>query len=335
MPTIKDVAKLARVSYSTVSNVITNSRPVSSKARAGVEAAIKQLNYLPSGVARSLRHRTTSTIGLLISNSTNPFFSELARGIEDACYRNSYSVILCNSEDDPIRQETYLRVLMERRIDGLIVGSTGHDPLLTEMLKSVHFPVVLVDRPLPELSVATVQTDHERGGYLAAKHLLDLGHRAIGFIGGPLKQSPSAERLRGFLSGLREQKIKIPPSWIVEADFSVQGGYRVAHRLMGARRPTAIFAGNDMTAIGVLSFASEKKIRVPEELSVLGFDGIELGRYFKPALTTIDQSIQRLGEIAAATLIRSMLEDRTGRLPQTHSIEPKLLIRGSTGPAPF
>jgi LacI family transcriptional regulator, galactose operon repressor len=335
MPTIKDVAKLARVSYSTVSNVLTNSRPVSSKARAGVEAAIKQLNYLPSGVARSLRHRTTSTIGLLISNITNPFFAELARGIENACYRNSYSVVLCNSEDDPIREETYLRVLMERRIDGLIVGSTGDDPALSEMLKSVHCPVLLVDRPLPELRGATVQTDHERGGYLAAKHLLDLGHRAIGFIGGPLKQSPSAERLRGFLLGLREQKIKIPPGWIVEADFSVQGGYRVAHRLMGARRPTAIFAGNDMTAIGVLSFASEKKIRVPDELSVVGFDGIELGRYIKPALTTIDQSIQRLGEIAAAALIRSMLDDRAGRVPETHSIEPKLLIRGSTGPAPI
>ena len=335
MPTIKDVAKLARVSYSTVSNVITNSRPVSSKARAGVEAAIKQLNYLPSGVARSLRHRTTSTIGLLISNITNPFFAELARGIENACYRNSYSVILCNSEDDPIREETYLRVLMERRIDGLIVGSTGDDPALSEMLKNVHCPVLLVDRPLPELRGATVQTDHERGGYLAAKHLLDLGHRAIGFIGGPLKQSPSAERLRGFLLGLREQKIKIPRGWIVEADFSVQGGYRVAHRLMGARRPTAIFAGNDMTAIGVLSFASEKKIRVPDELSVVGFDGIELGRYIKPALTTIDQSIQRLGEIAAAALIRSMLDDRAGRVPETHSIEPKLLIRGSTGPAPI
>jgi len=335
MPTIKDVAKLARVSYSTVSNVLTNSRPVSSKARAGVEAAIKQLNYLPSGVARSLRHRTTSTICLLISNITNPFFAELARGIENACYRNSYSVILCNSEDDPIREETYLRVLMERRIDGLIVGSTGDDPTLAEMLKSVHCPVLLVDRPLPELRGATVQTDHERGGYLAAKHLWDLGHRAIGFIGGPLKQSPSAERLRGFLLGLREQKIKIPRGWIVEADFSVQGGYRVAHRLMGARRPTAIFAGNDMTAIGVLSFASEKKIRVPDELSVVGFDGIELGRYIKPALTTIDQSIQRLGEIAAAALIRSMLDDRAGRVPETHSIEPKLLIRGSTGPAPI
>jgi len=334
MPTIKDVAKLARVSFATVSHVINNSRPVSSKARAGVEAAIKQLNYLPSGVARSLRHRTTSTIGLLISNSTNPFFAELARGIEDACYRNSYSVFLCNSDDDPIRQETYLRVLMERRIDGLIVGSTGHDPILAEMLKSVHFPVLLVDRPLPELSIATVQTDHERGGYLAAKHLMELGHRAIGFIGGPLQWSPSAERLKGFLSGLREKKIKIPPKWIVEADFSVQGGYRVAHRLMGAHRPTAIFAGNDMTAIGVLSFASEKKIRVPDELSVLGFDGIELGRYFQPALTTIDQSIQRLGEIAAATLIRSMLEDRAGRPPEMHSIEPKLLIRGSTGPVP-
>ena len=333
MATIKDVAALARVSYTTVSHVINNSRPVSKKARTGVEAAIRELNYLPSAVARSLRQRATSTIGLLISNNTNPFFSELARGIEDACYRNGYSVILCNSDDDPIRQEAYLRVLMERRIDGLIVGSTGHDPILASMLKGARVPLLIIDRPMPEVSADIVQADHERGGYLAAKHLIDLGHQAIGFIGGPIHSSPTAERLKGFLSALREARIKIPRTWIAEADFTSEGGYQAAIRLMKTHRPTAIFAGNDLSAIGALRFAAEKKIRVPEELSVIGFDGIELGRYIHPALTTIDQSIRRLGEIAAATLIRAMSRE-TGHPPENHSVEPKLLIRESTGPAP-
>jgi LacI family transcriptional regulator len=172
MATIKDVAALAGVSYTTVSHVINNSRPVSDHARSEVADAIRKLSYVPSAIARSLKHRATATIGLLISNNTNPFFSELARGIEDACYQNGYSVILCNSDDDPKREQTYLRVLLERRIDGLIISSTGEDRNLAKQLSNIGIPFVVVDRPIPGLKANLVQIDHLNGGYLATKHLL-------------------------------------------------------------------------------------------------------------------------------------------------------------------
>jgi LacI family transcriptional regulator len=332
MPTIKDVAALAGVSYTTVSHVINNSRPVSQEARVRVEAAIEKLNYLPSTVARSLRHNVTSTIGLLISNSTNPFFSELARGIEDTCYRNSYSVILCNSDDDPLRQETYLRVLLQRRIDGLIVGSTGHDPFLASRLREAGIPVVIVDRPLPELDADVVLSDHYLGGRLAAQYLIEQGHRLIAFIGGPLDSSPTIERLDGFQSELQKSGIQLHS--VLEADFTTEGGYKAARRLLKALRPTALFAGNDMIAIGALRYAAEQGIRVPDKLSLIGFDGIELGRYVHPALTTIDQSIRELGEIATATLIRVMAAD-TKPACKHHLLQPRLLIRESVGPGPL
>jgi LacI family transcriptional regulator len=332
MPTIKDVAALAGVSYTTVSHVINNSRPVSQTARIRVQAAIEKLKYVPSAVARSLRHNATSTIGLLISNNTNPFFSELARGIEDACYRNSYSVLLCNSDDDPVRQEAYLKVMLQRRIDGLIVSSTGHDPFLAARLREAGIPVVIVDRPLPELDADVVLSDHHLGGQLAARHLIEQGHRVIAFIGGPLDSSPTIERLDGFQSVLQESGLHLHS--VLESDFTTEGGYKAARRLLRTLHPSAVFAGNDLIAIGALRYVREQNIRVPEKLSIIGFDGIELGRYVHPAITTIDQRIRELGEMAAATLIRVMAKD-PGSANKHHILKPKLLLRESTGPGPI
>ncbi len=167
MSTIKDVAALAGVSYTTVSHVINKTRPVSDKVRGEVEAAIRRLNYVPSAVARSLKQQSTSTIGLLVSNSSNPFFAELAQGIEDICYRAGYTVILCNSDDQPERQQTYLRVLLEKRIDGLIICSAGDDLGLAEHLREAKMPVIIVDRAVKGVTSDLVQIDHFKGGYLA------------------------------------------------------------------------------------------------------------------------------------------------------------------------
>src|SRR5215475_7276160 len=185
MPTIKDVARLAGVSYTTVSHVINKSRPVSEKVRNDVEAAIRTLNYVPSAVARSLKHQETHTIGLLVSNSTNPFFAELARGIEDTCYRAGFCVVLCNSDDDPERQQTYLRVLLEKRIDGLIICSAGDDLGLAEHVREAQVPIIIVDRAVKGVTADLVQVDHLKGGYLATRHLLELKHKSIGCIAGP------------------------------------------------------------------------------------------------------------------------------------------------------
>jgi LacI family transcriptional regulator len=185
MATIKDVAARAGVSHTTVSHVVNKTKRVSDHVRNDVEAAIRELGYVPNNVARSLKQRTTQTIGLLISNSTNPFFAELACGIEDACYRRGYSVVLCNSEDDPKREQAYLRVLLEKRVDGLIIGSTGENNTFANQLQQLRVPLMIIDRPIPGVHSNLVQVDHEQGGYLATKHLLELGHREIGCIAGP------------------------------------------------------------------------------------------------------------------------------------------------------
>ena len=330
MPTIKDVAALAGVSYTTVSHVINKSRPVSEKVRGNVEAAIRRLNYVPSAVARSLRHQATSTIGLLVSNSTNPFFAELARGIEDTCYRAGYSVILCNSDDDPERQQTYLRVLLEKRIDGLIICSAGDDLGLAEHLRDAQVPIIIVDRAIKGLTADLVQIDHLKGAYIATRHLLELRHKAIGCIAGPPSAVVSAERLDGYHKALAEAGAPFRAEWVVEGDFTAEGGYRAARKLLKKPEITAVFASNDLMGIGLLRFAAEHGIRIPSQLSVIGFDGIELTKYFYPSLTTVGQSIRKQGEIAAGALIERMRKGGEGRFRRI-VINPELSIRESTG----
>jgi LacI family transcriptional regulator, galactose operon repressor len=331
MATIKDVAALAGVSYTTVSHVINNSRPVSDRARSEVEAAIRTLSYVPSAIARSLKHRATSTIGLLISNSTNPFFSELARGIEDACYQNGYSVILCNSDDDPKRQQTYLRVLLERRIDGLIISSTGEDRNLANQLSNIGIPFVVVDRPIPGLKANLVQIDHLKGGYLATKYLVGLGHRLIGCIAGPYSAAVSLERVEGYRRALKKAGIPYTANYVVESDFTCEGGYRAGSKLLKNRDLTAVFASNDLMAIGLLRLTRELGLAVPRQLSIVGFDDIELCRYVHPALTTVGHSIQHQGELTARTLIELINRGGNAKVRRI-ALAPTLVVRDSAEP---
>ena len=228
MATIKDVAAMAGVSFTTVSHVVNNTRPVSADVRAKVERAIAQLNYVPSAVARSLKARSTATIGLVVPNSTNPYFAELARGIEDGCARQGFCMFFCNSDDDPAKQRNYLRILQEKRIDGLIIASAGDDAVLASSLTDTREPLVVVDRNIEGLAADLVQIDHERGAYLATRHLLELGHVRIGCITGPVATAVSAMRVHGFIRAMTERGIDIEPSAIVESDFSGEGGQEAA-----------------------------------------------------------------------------------------------------------
>ncbi|MEI7298100.1 MULTISPECIES: LacI family DNA-binding transcriptional regulator [Paraburkholderia] len=335
MATIKDVAAVAGVSFTTVSHVVNNSRPVSADVRAKVERAIRELNYVPSAVARSLKARSTATIGLVVPNGTNPYFAELARGVEDGCAKKGYCVFFCNSDDDPVKQRNYLRVLQEKRIDGLIVASAGDDAVLAATLGDTREPIVVVDRNIEGLNADLVQIDHERGAWLATRHLIELGHANIGCITGPITTAVSAMRMHGFLRAMAERGIEIAPGAIVEADFSGAGGYRAAAQLFDTVRPSAIFAGNDMMGIGALRAAAERGLRVPADCSIIGFDDIELGNFTWPALSTVGQPVRALGEMAALTLI-----ERIGGEPRARDgvsvlrrvIAPELMPRESTAP---
>lgn len=329
MATIKDVAAMAGVSFTTVSHVVNNTRPVSADVRAKVERAINQLNYVPSAVARSLKARSTATIGLVVPNSTNPYFAELARGVEDGCAREGYCMFFCNSDDDPRKQRNYLRTLQEKRTDGLIVASAGEDAVLAASLADMREPLVIVDRNIEGLSADLVQIDHERGAYLATKHLLELGHVRIGCIAGSVTTAVSAMRVHGFIRAMAERGIEIEPSAIAEGDFTGAGGQEAAGRLFDTVRPTAIFACNDMMGIGALRVAAERGIRVPQHCSIIGFDDIELSSYTYPALSTVGQSVRALGEAAAHMLIERIGGAVSGP-PRRRVITPRLILREST-----
>ncbi|MET0126591.1 MAG: LacI family DNA-binding transcriptional regulator [Pseudomonas caspiana] len=331
MATIKDVAALAGISYTTVSHVLNKSRPVSDEVRIKVEAAIQQLDYVPSAVARSLKAKSTSTIGLLIPNGVNPYFAELARGIEDYCERNGFCVILCNCDDNADKQRGYLRVLLEKRVDGLIVSSVGGDPGLDGGLAGVRTPMVVVDRELEGIDADLVRIDHELGGYLATRHLLGLGHRHIACIRGPSQTSVARLRFRGYELAMAQAGIHVEPHWIIESDYTSPGGYQAAVGLLSGPPPTAIFAGNDMIGIGVLRAAAERGIQVPRDLSVVGFDDIEMSRYVYPALTTVGQSIVELGESAAQMLLRRISGAFEGATEQ-RVVTPSIVLRESTAP---
>jgi LacI family transcriptional regulator len=331
MATIKDVAALAGISYTTVSHVVNRTRPVSEEVRIKVEAAIAQLDYVPSAVARSLKARATATIGLLIPNGINPYFAELARGIEDYCERNGFCVILCNSDDNPDKQRSYLRVLLEKRVDGLIVSSVGGDNGLVEGLAGVRTPMVIVDRDLEHISADLVRIDHELGGYLATSHLLGLGHRHIACICGPAETSVARMRLAGYQRAMSEAGVDVPATWVVESDFTSPSGYSAAVRLLDHDRPTAIFAANDMVGFGVLRAAAERNIRVPADMSVIGFDDIQMSRYVYPALTTVGQSILALGERAAEVLLRRIAAPAATPIEQL-IVAPSIVLRESTAP---
>ena len=333
MSTIKHVAARAGVSFTTVSHVLNGTRRVSDSARERVERAVAEMGYAPSAVARALRMSETGIIGVLVPNITNPFFAELTRGIEDCCRRTDYSVFLCNSDDDPERQSRYLQILLERRVDGLLLAAAaGEASVLANRLAATRVPTVVVDRAIPGLAADLVRVDHEAGAWQAVQHLLGLGHRAIACLSGPSEFAVSRARVAGWRLGLAEAGITPAPGWLLEGDFSAPAGHALARQLLALGGVTAIFASNDLLAIGALRAAAELGVAVPAALSVIGLDGIDLGGYAYPALTTVGHPIRAMGETAAGVLIERIA---TGPAGCREVVLPaQLLMRESTGPVP-
>jgi len=330
MATIKQVAQVAGVSFTTVSHVLNNTRPVSDEARAAVLAAVEQLHYVPSALARALKCRSTGTIGLIIPNNTNPYFSEVARGIEDSCYAAGYSVILCNSDDDPVKQREYLNVLLTKRCDGLILSALADRD--GELLHKMKVPAVLLDRAPSDLSLDAVAVDNRAGGLLAARHLLELGRRRIACIAGPQEVGISNERIDGVRGALHDAGVAFDAALCRHSDFSSAGGYVAALALLALpaeQRPDALFCCNDLMAFGALRAAAELGIAVPVQLAVVGFDDIDLASFVHPPLTSVAQNTRELGHITAACLLARIADPALPR--QQRSVAPVLHVRGSSG----
>jgi LacI family transcriptional regulator len=330
--TIKQVAARAGVSFTTVSHVVNRTRPVSDSARVRVEAAIAELGFYPSAVARALKMSQTRIVGVIVPNITNPFFSELMRGIEDVCERNNYSVFLCNGDDDQVRQGRSLDTLLERRVDGLLLATpTGPGAPLARRLAAARLKTVVVDRSVPGLAADRVRINHPAGSRLAVEHLLALGHRRIACLAGPSSFAVSRARVMGWRKALERAGIKPEPHWLLEGDFRAADGHALTCKLLAQREVTAIFASNDLLAIGALRAAAEQGWPVPKRLSVIGFDGIEMGAFTYPPLTTVGYSIRAIGETAATVLIDRIAGRRTEDCDIV--VAPELIVRESTGPA--
>lgn len=329
MPTIREVASRAGVSPTTVSHVINNTRFVSADARQRVLDAMAELNYRPNVLARSLRRGETRTLGLILPDSANPFFAEIARAIEDTAFRNGYNVILGNSENELTKEQVYVDVLVNKQVDGLIFVATGdHSPSL-EQLVNDGLPVVVVDRRLSDLEVDTVLTDNLQGGLTATRYLLDLGHRRIACITGPSNLTPSAERVIGYRQALEERSLPVDETLIRKGDFHPHSGYLAVSQLLHTEpRPTAFFICNDMMAIGALRALAEARLQVPQDCSLLGFDDIELASYVTPPLTTIRQDKNAMAEAAVQLLLERIAEPS---LPaRTRILPTRLVERQST-----
>ncbi|MCV2360843.1 LacI family transcriptional regulator [Paucibacter sp. TC2R-5] len=337
MSTIKDVAILAGVSFTTVSHVLNDTRPVSADARRRVLAAVDEIGYLPSAVARSLRKSETKIIGVLVPNVQNPFFAELVCGVEECCRLAGYSVFLCNSDNDPKRQQQYMRTLLEKRVDGLLLSSAGDDEALARIFKLASVPSVTVDRLVAGARADRVSVDNSQGASNAVKHLIDLGHRRIACISGPAEFEVARERVEGWRHALREAGIEVDEALVTASDFSSPGGYEAARRILRAQADrassnpvTAIFASNDMMAIGALRAATELGLKLPQQLSIVGFDDIELSRYVFPALTTVGCGVRRLGAEAGRVLI-ARIENPAAAIKDV-LLTPRLVLRESTAP---
>ena len=330
MASIKDVALRAQVSTTTVSHVVNHTRFVSDKVRAEVEAAIRELGYVPSAVARSLKSNTTKTIGMLIPNCSNPYFAEIVRSVEDHCFGAGYTLILCNTDDDPHRQGAYLQVLSEKRIDGMIIISTGEDKDLLRLLQGLPIPTVLLDREIEEVNCDLVETAHMQGGMMATEHLLGLGHRRIACLAGPADLNSSAQRIEGWRKALTDAGLATEMGDLLwHSDFSSQGGFTTMQSILASRpAPSAVFVCNDLMCIGALSAAHQAGVRVPQDLSLIGFDDIELAKFTSPTLTTIAQPKHRIG-VAAVDMVLERIQD--GRVQARQVIlQPELIVRNST-----
>lgn len=330
MATMKDVARLAGVSTSTVSHVINKDRFVSAAITDKVDAAIKSLNYAPSALARSLKLNQTRTIGMLITASSNPFYSELVRGVERSCFERGYSLVLCNTEGDEQRMNQNLETLMQKRVDGLLLLCTEtHQPSQAIMQRYPSVPTVMMDWAPFDGDSDLIQDNSLLGGYLATQHLIDRGYTRIGCLTGPLDKTPARLRLEGYRKAMRRAALSVPEGYEITGDFEFGGGFAAMQQLLAhPSPPDAVFAGNDAMAVGAYQALYQAGKRIPDDMAIVGYDDIELARYMTPPLTTIHQPKDELGELAIDVLIHRMAQP--DQQQQRVQLTPELMVRGST-----
>ena len=332
--TIADVARRARVSTATVSRVLSGRMAARPETRARVLAAARDLDYRPSGIARSLKLRHTQTLGLIVTDIENPFFPQLVRAVEDAARSHGHALLLCNAVDDPEREAAYLDLLVDRRVDGVVIAARSLGARHVEWLKRTTLPVVLVNAPAPPgVELPSISSNNVAGGRLAARHLLGLGHRRIGVLSVGKRNPDAAERLAGVRSAMRAAGAGATVAVTRAAGAGVADGETAMLELLrDAPNVTAVVAYNDLMAIGAMRAVRASGRRVPDDLSVVGFDDVEVAAYVDPPLTTIRQSTSEMGRWAVERLAERLLNATNGALPERVVLPVRLEVRASTAP---
>jgi DNA-binding LacI/PurR family transcriptional regulator len=333
---IRAVAKRARVSTATVSRTINGSDKVSPKTAARVLRAVEDLNFYPDTNARALGTGRSRLYGLIISDITNPFFPELVKAFEDIAVEHGQEVMIANTNYEPARMESCVTRMLQRKVDGVAIMTSEMDDRLIEVFSRRHVPLVFMDAGVPGTGVSSVRIDYHAGVAQAMDHLIELGHKRIAFISGPLRLASARTRFHAFTEVLERSRLKGNPDMIQEGNHRVDGGHAAMQRILSSgAKPTAILASNDLTAIGAMGAIYEYGLRVPEDISVIGFDDILLSAFTRPALTTL--RLPR-GEIATAAF-RALFQSREAGATKPgpgaeYLIQPELVVRKSTGPAP-
>ena len=333
--TIKDIAKRAGVSHSTVSRALRVNRLVSSETARRIHDIAQEMGYRPSAVARSLKTNRTQVLGVIVSSISDPFFGEILNGIEASAQAGGYSLFIAASQHDPIKERQIVQTMMEQRTDGVIICSSSFSPEHGRQLLSYGFPVVVVNHQGSESFNYSIYHDDIDGSSQITRHLISLGHKRIAYLGNSQSGRTTQDRLRGFLDAMAEAHLEVPENYVhhVEGSEPVLGAESVQYFAKLNPRSTAIICFNDMLAIGVLKGCEQSGLRVPEDISVTGFDNITYSAFTTPSLTTFDQPKFTIGQ-EAAQLLLDLLQAEDGIIPDMPNVKVlkgKLLVRGSTG----
>ena len=325
---IRDVASRAQVAVGTVSNFLNRPDRVAEATRKKIESAIAELNFVPNASARHLRSGSSRTIGLLVPDITNPFFTEVARGAGDTASENDYTLLLCNSDEDPKKEERHLKVLIEQRICGLLITPSFEGLAGVAELNRRNIPTTFIDRKAESLEQSSVSMDDFYGGKSAIKYLASLGHTSIAWVNGPLSIAQCSSREDGVMDSAKEQNVKIHKFQV--SQMRSQNGYEVAKNILeSTSQVTAIFCANDLVALGVLRALLENGKKIPTDYALIGYDDIGFSASASIPLTSIAQPAYKLGALAAQMIINEVENGKKFKHEQI-VFKPELVIRAST-----
>lgn len=331
VPTIKEIAKIADMSVMTVSRALNNSPKVKEKTREKVLKIAKQLGYRPNRIARSLVSKKSNLISLMVADIKNQYFAELARVIEDSARKNGYNVIFCSTDYDPKILESSVRLMLEFGVDGFILAAVRLKEPIVEELAAQRFPVVLVDRELASQKVTSVVADNHEGAYIAVEHLIKCGYRRIGIITGTPNTSTGIGRFEGYTKALQDHGIEFDEAYVFKGPFKKDYGYQATMQMMSLKKPPqAIFAASDNIALGVMNAAEKMRLRIPEDLALVGFNDTEFSSNSRIELTTVDQKHNEMGSLSVHMLIELIDRNESGYVNKI-VLKPQLIVRKSCG----